>query len=249
MIVREASLRRRLMDAPSIGHKPMEKQLAIEDRPVMLGNVQQLAIEDALPGLSSDGLNGKSSPHGHDGLKSDGSKTSPHGQDGLKSDGSKTSSHGQDGLKSSESKSEPPPGQNELKSSVPGGQDGLQSEAETSLRGQDGVRILAIQDHMVKRGNDPGQVEIEEPAKNKKKKKKTFASRCPNALQSGLKWDAIRSAFAKHIYPKVYSPSTVEDGFYKMRMARLDHMNYESMHSAEAELCSFVWLKIWAMVF
>ena len=200
----------------------------------MLGNVQQLAIEDALPGLSSEGLNGKSSPHGHDGLKSDGSKTSPHGQDGLKS---------------SESKSEPPPGQNELKSSVPGGQDGLQSEAETSLRGQDGVKILAIQDHMVKRGNDPGQVEIEEPAKKKKKKKKTFASRCPNALQSGLKWDAIRSAFAKHIYPKVYSPSTVEDGFYKMCVARLDHMNYESMYSAEAELCSFVWLKSWAMVF
>jgi len=48
-------------------------------------------------------------------------------------------------------------------------------------------------------------------------------------------------AFDKHINPKVYSPSTMEDGFCKMCMGRLDHMNDESMYSAEAELCSFMW--------
>ena len=208
-----ASLWRKLMAAPSLGQKPMEQQLAIEDR-------RQLAIEDALPGLKSHGYNGKS-PHGHDGLKSDGSKTFPHGQDGLKS---------------FESKVEPPAGQNESKF-VPGGQDGLQSDGKDSLH--HGPAVLAIQDQMVK--SEADQNEVEEPAK---KKKKTFASRYrPNALQRGLKWDAIRSAFDKHIYPKVYSPSTVENEFYKMCVARLDQVNDESMYSEEAELCSFTWLK------
>lgn len=98
---------------------------------------------------------------------------------------------------------------------------------------------------LYKRENDPepAQVEIEEPAKKKKSQPVP-----PKRTQTRLKWDAIRSAFDKHINPKVYSPSTMEDGFCKMCMGRLDHTNDESMYSAEAELCSVMWCQFPAPV-
>ena len=207
-----ASLWRRLMDAPPLGQNPMEKPLAIEDQRMMLEDSQlQLALEDAPPDLTSDGFNGKSSPYGHDGLKSDVPEISPHGQDGLKSD----ESNG--------------------KSSPHDGPDGLKTPGIQGVEVPNGA--------MVKRENEPAQQDLglEEPSK---KRKKTFASRYrPTALERGLKWDAIRAAFDQHIYPKIYSPSTVEDGFYKMCMEKMPALEEKSKYEEVAQTCAVMWLK------